>query len=255
MILTPLPHYFIVKVNNKQLESRREKKGELYISPDYTFMQNELQQGEIIGIGSVSKDIFPEAEIGDTLIFHHFITGKALEDNGENNYLLDDDGEFSYYNVTATEFNGERNLSFGIIKNGVIIPNKDYIFLFENKPQEVAVNESGLISSASEMNRDEVGDKMKELKSQVKELTKTVITDDLKVGIEKKEKEMNQLSKLTNKKEYKKFPVAFVNNYTKSLFNIEPKEVGILNMAANYHLVINEVDYIIAEIKYIAFAA
>ena len=254
MNFIPLPPYFIIKISIEFQKKKRELIDNLmYRSPDFTFMQNEIQYGEITAIGSSAAKEFPQASIGDTLIFHHFVTGKSLEDNGENPYLLDCDNEFNYYIVTAMYFEGEKNLTYGVIKNGEIIPHKDYIFLSEQVQEEMVVDESGLITVNYSESRDERGDKMKEIKNQVKELTKTAITEDLQKGIENKERLMSQMSKLNNSKEYKPYRIAFINPETKSQFTKECSIVGMLNIACNTKVEVLGIEYIISPVNYLAF--
>lgn len=260
MQMIPLPAYFMVKINRQDQHDRRNKSGEWFNHPDHTFMQYEQQWGEIVSIGDVAHKELPEATIGDTLIFHHFITGKGeMEDEGDNIFYIGDEDGFRYYVVPATYIysTGDKNLVYGVWDGSDIIPHKDYIFLEPDVElsKTAAVSENGLLSIDNwEESRDEAGERMKYMKRQVAELTKTSnVNDDLTRGIEKKEAEMNAISKKINQKEYCTYDVAHVSDDIKNKFSGSFTQAGMLNIACHTHISFNNRNYIVAPSSYLSF--
>src|ERR1035437_8362497 len=100
MTLRAMPNYFIVKIEIEKQKERKEKIGSLYIHASYTFMRRNMQQGEIVAIGSIVATQFPQAKVGDTLIFHHFVEGS---ESGGGNFIFEENGD-NYYYVTAADY-------------------------------------------------------------------------------------------------------------------------------------------------------
>lgn len=246
MELHALPSFFIVKIERgKQQETRKYDEG-LAISQNYVFMQHEVQNGEIVSIGALAKKEFPTAETGHTLLFHHFVTGKGIEDRIDSPHLLCSDEKYNYYKVTICSFNGERNLSYGVWDGDKIIPHKDFIFLeIEIHQKEVAKNDELVEIKNWSESRDLKGVRMKEIKNTIGELTKTKANDDLKHEIEKREKVMDNISKGINKKQILLYKVAY-SNY-------DFQEVGMLNIACNTKVLFFGKEYIVAPSKYLHF--
>ncbi len=179
-----------------------------------------------------------------------------MEDNGDNKNLLHSDNTHNYYSVTVKSHKGERNLTYGIYDGENISPHKDYIFLFpEKKEIEVSKTDTGLLAIENfEETREEKGLKMKELKNEVNELTKTKVSADLTNEIERKQSEMNRLSKEVNRKQVSIYHVAYVSRYTSSKFSKQFTHVGLLNLSCNTHVLFNGKDYIVASTKYLRCA-
>lgn len=259
MQLQPPPAYFLIKVNSTDQHTLRQKSGKWFNHPDHTFMQFEQQWGEIVSIGSIAHKVLPEANIGDTLIFHHFITGNESTDEGETNFYLMDEGGYRFYIVPATYIfsTGDKNLVYGVWNGSEIIPHKDYIFL---EPEielsdTASVSETGLLTlDGWKESREAIGDKLKYMKRQVAELTKSNITDELTQGIEQKEREMNAISKRINQKEYCTFDVAHINHETKKQFLNEFTKVGMLNMGCHTKVFFQDKEYIVAQTTYLSFS-
>lgn len=246
MVLQAAPFFFIVRVNKEQQENTRQFDGGLAVSPNYVFMQHETQNGEIVSIGTMAKQMFPTVKIGNTLIFHHFVTGKGIEDKEDSPYLILSDEIHNYYNVTATSYNGERNMTYGFWDGKNVVPHKDFIFLeLETKVKEVVTNDSCLQIKNWSESRDQKGVRMNEIKNTITELSKTKASEDLKHEIEKREKIMNSMSKEINKKQ--------VNIYNVAYSQTDFKEVGMLNMACNTTISFMGKEYIIAPTKFMYF--
>lgn len=248
-----LSPFIVVKVEKEVQVDSREKDGYFYTHSDHVFMQRERQYGEIISLGKEAQEIFPEAKVGHTLIFHHFVSGKDVEDKGNNRNHLYADDRFNYYAVTIKSYYGDRNMSYGIWDGEKIIPHPEYIFLQPqvSEPEQEIIN--GLTVIHKEDTREEIGKKMKEIKNEIGELTKTHVSSDLTSEIYSKEKEMNKLSKLTNKKELSLYPVSYVGDKVKSFFTKPFTFAGMVNVACNTTVVYDNKEYIVAPVNYLRF--
>ncbi len=260
MEMRPLPSYFMVKINKEDQHNRRQKDGQWFNHPDHVFMQYEQQWGEVVAVGELAAKEFPEAVIGSTLIFHHFVTGKGeMEEDGDNIFFLTEEDGYRYYIIPATYIyaTGDKNLVYGVWNGHEIIPHKDYIFLQpEPELSKVAsVSENGLlILDHWKESRDESGEKMASMKRQVAEMTKTsTVTNELTEGILKKEAEMNAISKRINQKEYCTYEVAKMNPSLASKFPRPFTEAGMLNLACHTQIYFMERLYIVAPSSYLAF--
>lgn len=246
MQLEAPPYFFIVRIDRQKQRETREFDGFLANSPNYIYMQHEVQNGEIVSIGSKAQQAFPNANIGQILIFHHFVTGKGIEDKEESPYIVFQDEKYNYYNVTAETFNGERNMSYGIWDGEKIIPHKDFIFLKVIELEKEVTKIANLIELKNwSESRDKKTERMKGIKNSIVELTKTDASENLKNEIEKREKRMNQISKEINKKEIKLYEVAYSN--------LPFNEVGVLNIAAHTKVSFMNTEYLVAQIKYTFF--
>ena len=154
MTFSPLAPFVIVKVEKAIQSDSREKDGYFYTHSDNVFMQRERQYGEIVAFGDDAKKLFPEIKEGQILIFHHFVSGRDIEENGENINLVHSDPIYNYYAVTVKSHNGERNLTYGIFDGKKIIPHPDFMFLL--KPQKEVKKEEGLNVVSYEKTRDEI---------------------------------------------------------------------------------------------------
>lgn len=112
----------LIQIDKKAQAEKMSKEGSIYIHPQHTYMQRYLQYGEIVDIGSIAKQEFPQAEVGDTAIFHHTI------EDGDARLVttLADGDEIRYIDGSNENMNYE---IFGILKpDGTLIPCKYYIF-------------------------------------------------------------------------------------------------------------------------------
>ncbi len=248
MQLQAAPPFFIIRINKQEQEKNRKFEDGLAISPNYVFMQHEVQNGEILSIGSEAAKLFPKAKISNLLIFHHFVTGKGIEDKTESPYLICTDQKFNYYNVTVSSYNGERNMTYGVWDGKNIIPHPDFIFLNPSEQTKEVVQENDIleIKGWSE-SRDQKSARMAEIKNQITELTKTTVNEDLKNEIERREKTMNAISKDINKKKISIFDVAYSCNPF--------KKVGILNIACHTEISFQNRRFIIAPTKFMHFGS
>lgn len=251
-----MPPYFIVKINIQDQKKRMQIENGFYTAPDYVFMTRNMQHGEIVSIGSEAQRQFPEAQVGLRLLFHHFV------ESDEKDFLIDSDEEYNYYAVPGMWFNGEKNLTYGVIDGEKVIPHKDYVFLYTGdeelpKTQEEKISEEDgfLLMTGYQESRKDKAEKMGTLKREIIELTKSDASYDLKTTIERKEMEADKISRDINKREYSEFKVAHISPETKSKFAKDFTKLGMLNIACHTRIEIDNNEYLIAETKYIAFAS
>lgn len=256
MKLIPLPHYFIIKINIEAQRERKEKIGSgiLYAHVNEVFMQRNMQAGKVVAIGSIAAKQFKEVKVGDTLIVHHFVEG----DNSKSNFIYSDD-EFNYYKVTASDYNGHRNETYAVYTNGEIIPHPDFVFI-EKEPEvkEISADEfieknttkvgSLILFNKWEEKREDLEAKAKQITSEIKNQSKgKTMKDDVKMGLEQKQKEAEKITNSLNKKEYKSYNV-FAHNK-----KLEIKEkVFALNIASQTSIHFMDKEYIVIQSKYCA---
>lgn len=267
----PRPHspYFLVRVSKQKEKESKTKVGSILIPDNLTFMQFNTQCGEIVDIGEGAAKFFPEAKCGDILLMHHFCQAND-ENEARANHLIHDDENYNYYVVSAYEYGGKGNETYGVWDGEKIIPNKDYVFLEVEKPpvndlpadelinQALKKTESSLlIFNEWKESREDKEAKQAELKLQVESLSKSG-NDKLHIrqAILQKQWEMESLSREMNIKTYLPYTVAFANKSLSEWFDrdIEPGEIlGILNMACATKVNFNGVEYIVAHTKFIAY--
>lgn len=252
MEFLPLPTYFIVKINKKQQQERKEKIGSLYLHFNEVQMQRNMQHGEIVAIGSEAGKALPQAKIGDTLIFHHFVEGSHKD---KSNFIISDN-DYNYYNVTTSEFNGHRNETYGVYNGQEIIPHPDFIFI-EAEPEKEKLSMDEYIEKSTkkvgslyvftnwEESREDKEAKATRLKEEIKSLSKSSMNDQIKRGIEEKEYEAAKVTSSLNEAIYKKYKVCYHNPKMKS------KEfVYALSRTALTHIDFMDKRYIVMQSKY-----
>lgn len=267
----PRPHspYFLVRVSKQKEKESKQKVGSIIIPDNLTFMQFNTQVGEVVGIGEAAGKYFPEAEVGHWLLMHHFVQGMDAND-ARTNHLIHEDEDYNYYVVTVYACNGKDAEGYGVWDGEKIIPNKDYVFLFPEKPpvndlppdeainQALKKSESGLfLFSKWRETREDKEAKQAELKKQVEELSKSGTNKiHIQQAIAGKQLEMDAISKDINVQTYAPYAVAFANPQLSEWFGrpITSGEVlGLLNIACGTGLTVNGVDYIVAKTKFIAY--
>lgn len=249
----PLPAYFIVKIEIEKQNNRKEKIGSLYLHFNEVNMQRNMQRGEVIAIGSLAKTSFPQVSLGDTLIFHHFVEGQDKEKSN----LLHSDKNYNYYFVTACEYNGHRNETYGVFDGTKIIPHPDFIFIEPKvKVKEISADEfieqntskigSLILFNNWEESREDKEEKAQRLTAEIKSASKgKSMSDSTKIALEEKQIEAEKITTSLSKKEYKPFKVASYNP------NINVKEnIYSLSMAAQTEIEFMDKEYIIIQSKF-----
>lgn len=68
------PYKIIVRIDISAQKIKKETtESGLLLSPLYQYMLYNLQYGEVMEIGSEAAEFYPEIEVGDTAILHHFV--------------------------------------------------------------------------------------------------------------------------------------------------------------------------------------
>jgi hypothetical protein len=263
----PRPHapYFLVKMSRKEEQHKKQKIGSIIIPETQRFMMYNLQAGEVVGIGQKAHNHFPEVEIGHTLLIHHFCEGEG-EHEARIDHLIHQDEDYNYYVVSAFEYNGKGNETYGVWDGEKIIPNKDYIFLeppIKDDPKTpdeyinsaISKRESGIFTFSNwTESRETKADKMQRLKREIQELSKSgAQKQHIAEGIKRKEAELEILSVNLNSRSYQQYTVAAFNPEIKNhLPEIEiNSNIFILNIAAQTEIEFHGVKYIVAKVNYI----
>lgn len=253
MKLKALPHYFIIKINIKKQQERKEKIGSLYTHLSHVFMERNMQSGEVVSIGEIANKIFPQVEIGSQLLVHHFV---------EQQHLIYDDNTYRYYTVTATGYNGRRNEPYGVFIDGKIIPHPEFIFIAtEEKEKEISSDKfveqktkqigSLILFENWEESRESKENKAKVLMEEIKQSSKgKELRDDVKIALEEKQNEASNITASLNKKQYIPLRIAFANPSLKV-----KEKVYCLNIGSQLILEFEGKEYIIVETKYVALTA
>lgn len=148
--MRPNKQYILVKIDKKKRDAKREKIGNIYLPPAFLYMAYNLQYGEILGIGSLAQKDFPQAEIGDTAIFHHNVEGDREDSNLA--HLIETDADGNEHRLVQIDENYRKTYEmFAIIKkDGTLIPSPYHMFL-ENKTEKM---EKKIISALIEIDND-----------------------------------------------------------------------------------------------------
>jgi hypothetical protein len=238
MVLTPLHNNFLIKVSKVEELQRREMDGSLYLHPNYVYMTRNTQCGVIVGVSAGAKKEFPEAEIGDMLLIHHFVQRSHSTKGDNDKFLVFEYENYRYYNVVAKEGAGNNNMAYGIYRNGVIIPHPQYVFL-----KKEIDNNDGYYQTP-----EQVHEKLAEIKSSVEYLAKQRMTSEIKMEMMKREAEMMKLNKTLQTKEYLPYKISFAHP-SLNIDNGTP--VYALSIACQTVTEWNGTEYRVAETRFI----
>lgn len=242
MQLRPFSPNFLIKVPKQEEIDKRERVGEVYLHPSFVWMTRNTQCGIIHNISKEAHLQLPDAKVGDILITHHFVQGSHSINESGMDFLVHEDDTYNYYNVVAKEGYGKNNQSYAVYNGKEIIPHKQYVFLEKEFPKEIVEDE--YIETP-----DDVQSKLESIKAEIMSLAKTRNNPEIAIAIQKKEREQLEMGKKMHKKEYIKVKVAYANPLS-----------GLKNGSIVYALTLgcativefNNVEYRIAELKYIA---
>lgn len=264
----PFNPYFLVRTERIKEKESKTKIGSLYVSEVEALMQYNLASAEIVDISERAAQYFPEAKIGHQLLMHHFVID-VNEAAAREDHLVHQDDIYNYYVVTAYEHNGKGSECYGVWNGEKIIPNKEFVFLQDDKivahdlPPDEAINaaldktETGLfLFKEWRESREDKEAKQARLKKEVESLSKSGVNKPhIKQAIREKEREMESIGGDINRQKYQSYTVAFANKELSDWFN-RPVSAGdtlaILNIAAQSKLKFNGVEYIVCKTKYIA---
>lgn len=228
----------LVKVPKNIEVERREKEGHIYLHPSFVWMTKNTQSGIIESISPSAKEEFPESKEGEILIMHHFTQGTHSEKSNRKTFLVHEDEEYNYYNVTTKEWNGQNTQSYGVWDGEKITPHKQYIFLKREEENTEGWHET----------ESETLERLANIKATIMSLTRTKLTPDIIREVQNREKEMYNINMGMQKKEYILKEIAHC--HPKSGFT-NGQSIYIFNKAANLVIEFQGIEYIVAETKYI----
>lgn len=237
-----------------------ERKFQIVLPQTIIDYQFNLQYGEIVEIGNIAKQEFPDAEIGDYLIFSHHVESKPRPDGDRNwndYHLVDVDDNGDEYRIV--NFSTEM---YGVIKmsdNVRIVPYKTFIFCTSQiRKSQWQVSSSGLWlpdhweQSAEDLQRkiDELEDHIKEIKTSG--IMNTIDTDEnykrreeVNTMINMIRKEQREIGRKMNQKKLVELTAVFINPLTckEIQTDIQPGDTIIADYNTLYPLDINGVYY------------
>lgn len=205
------PPYILIRIDRQLQKDKKERLGAIILAPDHTYMQYNMQCGEIIDIGERAARDFPEAKIGDTAIIHHFVEGEDDNDSKEN-YLVETDETYNYYVVTPCKIPGKNVDIYGVWDGEKIIPHKDYIFLSPDPKLKVPDTPDEYINSAiqkteggifvfsdwKETYEDKTA-KLEKIKTNVQNLSQNLNLPGVREAVFRMEEEMTVISQELNR--------------------------------------------------------
>lgn len=221
-----------LSVNRDHISTKKvilgERKFEIFVAPQIIDFQFNLQFGEIVEIGKIAGEQFPDAKLGDMLIFHHAVEHKPRTDG---------DTMYHDYHLIETDENGDEyrivnftNELFGVLKleERTIIPYKNFIFCHQNiRKASMQVNSSGIwVPDAWEKSIEEMQDKIDELTATIQEVSSSSIMkertnetnykkkEEIKAKIEAINKEKKEISRMMAQKKLVELTVLFIHPKT-----------------------------------------
>jgi hypothetical protein len=211
-MIQPMPAFFLVRVPIQEQAERKDKKGLLHLHPNYIYMTRGMQCGEIEAIGARAHGQFPEARIGDTLLFHHFV------ESTEKPFLVDKDKHFHYYVVTGYSHNGNNTMTYGCFNGEQIFAHPQYLFIEVPKTpagsltpeqyldEHLSVTPGGLLTFTEwRVDRVSLTERMQELKKQSESLLKSEKTPPILKAVRELEEEMNSISQQLSARKYETY--------------------------------------------------
>lgn len=213
--MTPVsinPNVAIIKLKREDQINHREKIGGMYLSQQHVFLKQNLQHGEVVLIGEYVKKLFTNIEVGDTLLFHHFIEG-TMQDKNKLNQLLnskflvdDSDPVYRFYMVPKEQIYAVS--SFGTIET---VPSLIFGQMIESI-QEEAMDGNMVVINNYKKERDLVDQKLEALKKEAMELSK-YSKGNIEVikKIQALEGEMASITNSLNRKVFKPFHISATN--------------------------------------------
>lgn len=181
-----------------------KRKHDIVLPPQIVDFQFNLQFGEIVEIGKIAGQQFPEALIGDVLIFHHTVEHKPRTD-GEAMYhdfhLIETDENGDEYRIV----NFAHEL-FGVLKlnEGIIIPYKNFVFCHRTiRKSSFQKNAAGIwLPDHWEASEQDLLEQLEEMKAHVTEIASSTVmreqTDD--TNYRKKEEVLKQIAEINLKR-------------------------------------------------------
>lgn len=254
--ILPNKHGLIVRFDKKKQREKKEKKGNIFLPPQFLYMEYYLQYGEITAIGSVIAETFPFIEVGDTALVHHIV---------EYNDLMcvhtDEEGN-EYRSVNATPHKLDHDMCsqvYAIIKKetGELMPFDTFLFIDNSslKPLQKEIT-SSLIYIPDYRNDEAYYARVQEdYTAHRKSLEKTIMSPHdirLKEGVAKQMDNIElQQSKLAELSSAPKKVNATVMYSNEDITGIAPGETIMVDRDTLYPLSIGDVSYFIIRSEFV----
>lgn len=139
--------YILVELDKEDQQSKRERTtAGIFLHHKYIAMTRNLQFGKILGIGKWAKELFPSAEIGDTLIFKHIIEEQEWRlFEKRHDPTTDKVYEQRIVDIrSGTEVLAVlKHTGEWVINNNYVFFNKQYTLVVKNMPSSLLLVEAG----------------------------------------------------------------------------------------------------------------
>lgn len=219
--MRPANDKFFIRIDHAEQVKRREliPNTGIIMADTYLDLKYNLQAAPIIAIGKDAKEFFPEAEIGDILIFHHIV---EHEDGGRT---IDKNDDYSILYVNA---NSEDIFGIQKIDTLEIIPCREWIWTSIKQDQTISAIENGSLVSVNLYQfegyiRSEIERKQEDIKN----WSDSMITPMIKEKIRQTQMEMGELNKELNKARAKECIIDYIHPETSKLMGMKKGDTAI----------------------------
>lgn len=221
---------FIIRVDHKEQEARKEliPGTGIVIAETYTDLKFFLQAAPIVDMGEEAKAFFPDAEIGDVLIFHHII------EHEDGQRLLDKNEEYSllYVNATVEDVFGIQKIFDDHVQ---IIPHPGWVWCSKIENQALStITPDGVIQINLYQYEDSIRAMIDEKQSEIQNWSESMVTPMIKEKIRMNQREMQQLNQELNKRRGKKTKIEFIHPTTTANTGLQQGDVAIFTGYIGY---------------------
>jgi len=199
--------YFLIEIDKKAQAKAKEVLPGVKIADTMTLMKYYLQCGPILQIGKDAKASFPEAEVGDIMIFRH-----TVEDDEWREIYKDDNVSWRLLQNDGYDILGVKK------KDGTIIPEKGWLFCKEIKKPAGWAKINGLFRFTGAVfdTAEDIHARIDELDNQIKYLAES--SGDVGPKIEQYKKEQQKLTKMLNMTRIKETELIYIHPDTRHRF-------------------------------------
>lgn len=216
--------YFLTEIDKQAQAKAKEVLPGIKVADTMALMKYYLQHGHILQIGDLAKESFPEAEVGDTLIFRH-----TVEDDDWREIYKDD--KVSHRLVENDNYD-----IMGIQKpDGTIIPQKKHLFCKSIAASGKWELKNGLYTfhGADFDTAEDFRAKLDKLDDEVKFLAES--SGNVGPKIEQIKKEQMMITKMLNKRKIKKVELLYIHPETRQEFdNIQDHDIIVFEGWIDY---------------------
>lgn len=247
--------YIFIRIDKKAQKEKRERISALILgSPQYAFMARNLQYGTVLQIGELAQKNYPDAQIGDTILFQHTIEGdietgceRIIDREPDGNEVLYLDGSNALDNYEI----------YGVVKpDGTLIPAQKYVFLKTVIREIKARPFSSLIfqNEDFELSDDQVRIKLEELTEECEKLKETLKSinhkDDrasLIKDLDYKYGERDRMTKYLNDPRLAEATVFAINSLTSREYEVKEEDRIVTFQSYLYPLEVMGSRFLLAE--------